>query len=185
MSVAESGSGSGVELPTLAYIDPILLSGPRREPGHHWKCSLLIYEKKVGFLRNKMRISTGTQLRIAAVSDYLCFLLKIVQCVPIVFRGSCLFLAWNSRPFSFHPLAAVQPPLSWLPTPFCSPLRTSLSHRSSWCTLCSHSPLPLHPALSSSTANSYSCRIHPLVLLLSQAFFDSYCSSKCPLGMRP
>lgn len=141
--------------------------------------------KKVGFLRNKMRISTGKQLRIAAVSGYLCFLLKIVQCLPTVFRGSCLFLAWNSRPFSFHPLAAVQPPLSWLPTPFCSPLRTSLSHWSFWCTLCSHSPLPSHPVLSSSAANSYSCLIHPLVLLLSQAFFDFYRSSKCTLGMRP
>lgn len=127
-----------------------------------------------------MRIPTGKQLRIAAISDCLCFLLKIVQRLPIVFRGSCPFLAWNSTSFSFHPLAGVQPPLSWLPTPFCSSLRTSRIHWSSWCTLCSHTSLPLDPVLSSSTANSYSCVIQQLLFLLSQAFFGPSQSRKRP-----
>lgn len=82
-------------------------------------------------------------------------------------------LARNSRLFFFHPLASVQPPLSWPSTPSSSSLiQTGLIKIPGTPCVLTLTCYWACPILCSSPVNSYSSMIQLLVPLLSQIFFD-------------
>lgn len=93
--------GNGMKWPRLAYTDQTLLPESRVGPRLHWKCSLLMCEKNW----NSSGRWEGSEdfhwsaAKSSGASHHLSSLLRLLQCLPVVFRGSQLCLAWNSRPF--------------------------------------------------------------------------------------
>lgn len=116
------------------------------------------------------------------------FLLKSFSVSPIVFRVSCLYLAWNSRLFLL-PWPVCSLPSHGSSTPVCPSLIQTGSKLSSQHTQCFHISLQSDlPYSFSSTGNSYLPMIQLFVLLLLQIFFDIYqhgLSIPCICPQRP
>lgn len=131
-----------------------------------------MYEQKLGFFRKRRRIFTGKATK-SSCNYWSSSSFEILHFLPIVFRVSCLYLAWI-QVSSCSTLWLVCSPFSHDSS---TPFYPFLIHNGlvevpgTPCVL----TLPCHQTcliLCSSPGNSYLSMIQLFVFLLSQIFFD-------------